>query len=181
MLVSFWADRAVLTQAQPWPVKGGRRPLVLADGTTMTMSGAISAIAGDSASVQGLKVQLPELANVQVPGSLGSQSAGPQPGAFVKLTVRRVGEQLELVDSQVLPQAAPVGVAVEVRASLSGTDWTQRPLSIKPRNVEMRVPDAVLQASGCAEFGTGAVDVHVKAAPGPLPLTATELTCKKSP
>jgi hypothetical protein len=181
MLVSFWVDRAVLTQAQPWPVKGARRPLALADGTTMTMSGAISAIDGDRASVQGLKVQWPELANVQVPGSLGSQSAGPQPGAFVKLTVRRVGEQLEVVDSKVLPQAAPVGVDIEVRASLSGVDWTQRPLSIKPRGVEIRVPDAVLKASGCAEFGTGAVDVHAKAAPGPLPLTATELTCRKFP
>jgi hypothetical protein len=171
-LVSFWVDRAVLTQAQPWPVKGGRRPLVLADGTTMTMSGAISAIDGHLASVQGLKVQLP--------GSQGVQSDAPQPGAFVKFTVRRVGEQLEVADSKVLPQAAPVGVDIEVRASLSGTNWAQRPLSIKPRNVEMRVPDRVLQASGCAEFGTGTVDVHVKAAPGPLPLTATELTCTKS-
>lgn len=175
-LVSFWLDRAVLAQPQPWPVKGGRRPLVLADGTTMTLSGAVSAIDGSSASVQGIKIELPR-------GSSGPgvQSTAPQLGDFVQVTVRRVGDQLELLKSEVRGPAAAASIPVEVRALLSGTDWTQRPLLINPRNVGVLVPAGVLEASRCAAFGRAAVEVYVKAEPGPLPLTATELTCTQAP
>lgn len=169
MLVSFWIDRAVLTQPQPWVVKGGRRPLVLADGSTMTLSGAISALDDSGASVQGLKVAFPT--------GPGIESAQARLGDLVQVTVRRVGDRLELLSTQVRGLAAATSTAVEVRAILSGTDWTQQPLLIKPRDVGVLVPASVLEASGCADFGAAAAQVSVKAEPGPLPLTATELTC----
>jgi hypothetical protein len=172
-LVSFWVDRAVLAQPQPWPVKGGRRPLVLADGTTMTLSGAISAIDGSGASVQGFKVAFPT--------GLGAQSAGLRLGELVQVTVRSVGGALELVKSEVRGPATAAGMPVSVRAVLSGTDWTQPQLVIRPRDVAVQIPASVLEASGCAAFGAAAVEVSVQAEPGPLPLTATELTCTQAP
>lgn len=172
-LVSFWVDRAVLAQPQPWPVKGGRRPLVLADGTTMTLSGAISAIDGSGASVQGFKVAFPT--------GLGAQSAGLRLGELVQVTVRSVGGALELVKSEVQGPATAAGMPVSVRAVLSGTDWTQPQLVIRPRDVAVQIPASVLEASGCAAFGAAAVEVSVQAEPGPLPLTATELTCTQAP
>lgn len=172
-LVSFWVDRAVLAQPQPWLVKGGRRPLVLADGTTMTLSGAISAIDGSGASVQGFKVAFPT--------GLGAQSAGLRLGELVQVTVRSVGGALELVKSEVQGPATAAGMPVSVRAVLSGTDWTQPQLVIRPRDVAVQIPASVLEASGCAAFGAAAVEVSVQAEPGPLPLTATELTCTQAP
>jgi hypothetical protein len=174
-LVSFWVDRAVLAQPQPWGVRGGRRPLVLADGSTMSLSGAISAIDGSSASIQGVKIEFPSGS-----GGPGVQSTAPQLGDFVQVTVRRVGDQLQLLKSEVRGQAAAVSIPVEVRATLSGTDWTQRPLLIKPRDVGVLIPPSVLEDSGCADFGGAAVEVSLKAESGPLPLTATELTCAQA-
>jgi hypothetical protein len=94
--------------------------------------------------------------------------------------VRRVGDQLQLLKSEVRGQAAAVSIPVEVRATLSGTDWTQRPLLIKPRDVGVLIPPSVLEDSGCADFGGAAVEVSLKAESGPLPLTATELTCAQA-
>jgi hypothetical protein len=65
----------------------------------------------------------------------------------------------------------------ELRARLSGIDWSAQPLVLTLRGVRVAVPAGVLADSTCADFGAAPVDVEVEAARGVLPVRALALKC----
>ncbi len=168
-VVALWVARATLAQAQPWPVLGQRKAAEVPEGATLVLGGPVATRDGNRLRVQGLEVDWFD--------DVGIASAAPQRGEVVKLTVRRVGGRFEVLRSEVRDQPGKLGARVELRARLSGVDWSQPSLLLTPRGVRVLVPGQVIQASGCAGFGSAAVDVAIEAAPGALPLRATSLEC----
>ena len=172
-VVALWVARATLAQAQPWPALAQRKAPELADGATLALGGSVGTRDGNRLRVQGLEVEWS--------GEVGTASAGPQRGDVVKLTVRRVDGRFEVLRSEVRDPSGQSGSQVELRARLSGVDWTQPSLLLRPRDVPVLVPAHLIPASGCAGFGSSAVDVVIEAAPGALPLRARTLECSAAP
>jgi hypothetical protein len=172
-VVALWVARATLAQAQPWPALAQRKAPELADGATLVLGGSVGTRDGNRLRVQGLEVEWS--------GEVGTASAGPQRGDVVKLTVRRVDGRFEVLRSEVRDPSGQSGSQVELRARLSGVDWTQPSLLLRPRDVPVLVPAHLIPASGCAGFGSSAVDVVIEAAPGALPLRARTLECSAAP
>ena len=172
-VVALWVARATLAQAQPWPALAQRKAPELADGATLVLGGSVGTRDGNRLRVQGLEVEWS--------GEVGTASAGPQRGDVVKLTVRRVDGRFEVLRSEARDQPGKSGTQVELRARLSGVDWTQPSLLLRPRDVPVLVPAHLIPASGCAGFGPSVVDVVIEAAPGALPLRARTLECSAAP
>lgn len=168
-VVALWVSRATLAQAQPWPALAQRKAVEVPDGATLVLGGPVRARDGKRLSVQGLELDWSDDA--------GPESAVPQRGDVVKLTVRRVGTRFEVLGAELRDPPGKPGAQVELHARLADVDWAQPSLQLTPRGVRVLLPAAVVQASGCAAYGRAAVNVEIEAAPGALPLRATRLQC----
>jgi len=172
-VVALWVSRSAAAQAQPWPALGQRQPLALAEGATLVLGGPVGTREGRRIRVQGVEIDWP--------GATDALPLAPQRGDIVKLTVRRVGGRLAVLGTEVRDQPGKLGGSVELRARLSGVNWNQPLLQLRPRGVAVVLAAELVRASGCAAFGQAAVDVVIEAVPGALPLRPTKLACSLAP
>ena len=171
-VLTGWVSRDAMTGVDHWPVRRQRQPPVVDDGVTLVVGGAVRASEGGRVRVQGLDLTWPDGS-----GAVGALALPPQRGDFVQLTLRRVAGNWQVQGVARRDAPEKLGGRVELRARLSGIDWSAQPLVLTLRGVRVAVPAGVLADYTCADFGAAPVDVEVEAARGVLPVRALALKC----
>lgn len=148
------------------------RPMdaVQANGTLLTLSGPVRELGGELISIQGITAHVVD----------GALLRGVQPGTMTQLSLERVDGEWQLRQLRMRREPEDLGGRVELKQVLPTLDWSVRDadgaLPLLLRGTRVRVPDALVTASGCAALPVPVL-VRVTAQRGPQPLLATSLQC----